>query len=92
MSSSSATPSSGGYKNTIGTATVLSSVSGGDPGASGSAAYGLTPQTRWPHHDTPLRGLYLVGASTGLGPGIEAVMVGAATLAEALGAMPQRAT
>jgi hypothetical protein len=38
VSSSSATPSSGGYKNTIATATVLSSVSGGDPEASGSAA------------------------------------------------------
>nr|WP_315250268.1 NAD(P)/FAD-dependent oxidoreductase [uncultured Duganella sp.] len=53
---------------------------------SGNAAYGVTPASRWPRHDTPLRQLYLVGASTGLGPGIEAVMIGAASLAEQLGA------
>lgn len=51
---------------------------------SGGAAYGVTPATRWPTHGTPIRGLYVVGASTGLGPGIEAVMVGAASLADQL--------
>lgn len=53
---------------------------------SGNAAYGVTPATRWPRHETPLRQLYLVGAATGQGPGIEAVMIGAASLAEELGA------
>jgi phytoene dehydrogenase-like protein len=50
--------------------------------ATHAAAYGLTPDTRWNSYHTPIEGLYLVGASTGLGPGIEAVMVGGASLAE----------
>jgi phytoene dehydrogenase-like protein len=53
--------------------------------ATGAAAYGSTPRTRWPNHETPIKGLYVVGASTGLGPGIEAVMVGGASLAELIG-------
>lgn len=50
--------------------------------ATDSAAYGATVGTRWPGHETLIDGLYLVGASTGLGPGIEAVMIGGASLAE----------
>jgi phytoene dehydrogenase-like protein len=53
--------------------------------STGGAAYGATPDTRWPGHQTPVSGLYMVGATTGQGPGIEAVMVGAASLAEHLG-------
>ena len=52
--------------------------------ATHAAAYGLTPGTRWNSYHTPIEGLYMVGASTGLGPGIEAVMVGGASLAERL--------
>jgi phytoene dehydrogenase-like protein len=48
------------------------------------AAYGATPATRWPGNRTPLDGLYMVGAATGQGPGVEAVMVGAAALVEQL--------
>jgi len=50
--------------------------------ASDAAAYGATVRTRWPGHDAPIGGLYLVGASSGLGPGIEAVMIGGADVAE----------
>lgn len=52
--------------------------------ATGGAAYGATPDTRWKRYETPVSGLYLVGASVGLGPGIEAVMVSGAALAERL--------
>lgn len=55
--------------------------------ASDGAAYGSVPATRWPSHHTPIEGLYVVGASAGLGPGVEAVMLGGASLAEQLGAI-----
>jgi all-trans-retinol 13,14-reductase len=56
---------------------------------SGAAAYGATPGTRWRGHGTPIRGLYVVGAWAGLGPGVEAVMIGGATLAELIISSPQ---
>lgn len=52
--------------------------------STGGAAYGATVDTRWPNPETAVEGLYLVGASTGLGPGVEAVMIGAATLTDRL--------
>jgi phytoene dehydrogenase-like protein len=54
--------------------------------ATGGGGFGSTPATRWRSHETPIGGLYLVGASMGLGPGIEAVMVAGASLAQQLGA------
>lgn len=53
--------------------------------ATGSAAYGCTASTRLDSHETAITGLYLVGSSVAPGPGIEAVMVGGASLAERMG-------
>lgn len=53
-------------------------------GTTNGAAYGTSPDTRWPGSQMPVRGLYVVGACVGLGPGIEAVMIGGASLAEQL--------
>jgi all-trans-retinol 13,14-reductase len=52
--------------------------------ATNACAYGSTPGTRLRNHESGIDRLYLVGASTGLGPGIEAVMVGAASLVEVI--------
>lgn len=53
-------------------------------GTTNGAAYGSSFTTRWPGSRTPIPGLYFVGASAGLGPGIEAVMISGAALAEEL--------